>query len=378
MRIAIESQRLFRENKHGIEVVALELLRRLPDADTRHEYFVMVKEDKDKCLSSMKNMNVKTLKSAAYPLWEQWYLPKACGKINADVLHCTANTAPLKLKLPLILTLHDVIFLEQSYITSKASWYQRFGNTYRSIVVPLVAKNALRIITVSQYQKKIIAEKLFLPEEKIAVIHNGADERFFVTHTDEEIKSTLKKYKLFPGYIFFMANTEPRKNTVGVLKAYKILCDQNKDAPLLAIKGLNEEQLKKILAANNLSSVEKNIVLTGYIDYDDLPIIYQGASMLWFPSFNEGFGLPMVEAMAGGVAVITSNVSCMPEIAGDAALLINPQKPEEIADAAIKILSDSNLAKKLSNAGRERAKNFTWHAATEKLVAVYNEIEKII
>lgn len=309
---------------------------------------------------------IHTIRKAPYFIWEQFLLPKACQEVKADILHCTANTAPLNLNVPLILTLHDVIFLEQSNLLSKASWYQRLGNIYRKLIVSTIAKKAVRIITVSEFQKNIIIEKLGIAADKITVIHNGADERFFEQCSDAQIADVMKKFELVRGYIFFMANTEPRKNTLGVLNAYAELLNNNPSAPRLVMKGLKAEQLQQMLKDLKLERLEQHVDLIGYVDYADLPAIYQGASMLWFPSFSEGFGLPIVEAMAGGMPVITSSVSCMPEIAGDAAILIDPKNPSEIAAAAEMILNNSELAKSLSIAGKKRASLFTWNAATKK------------
>jgi len=146
----------------------------------------------------------------------------------------------------------------------------------------------------------------------------------------------------------------------------------------LVMKGIKPERLLQMLKGLKLEWLEQHFDLIGYVDYADLPAIYQGASMLWFPSFSEGFGLPIIEAMAGGIPVITSSVSCMPEIAGDAAIFINPYKPSEIAAAADQILNNTELAESLSAAGKKRATLFTWSSATNKTVAVYHEVEKMI
>jgi glycosyltransferase involved in cell wall biosynthesis len=378
MRIAIEVQRVFRPRKHGMDVVAHELLKRLPFVENGIDYHVMVKQDTDRCLSTIPHRIIHTIRKAPYFVWEQFLLPRACQEVKADILHCTANTAPLNLHMPLILTLHDVIFLEQSYLLSLASWYQRLGNLYRKLIVSTIAKKAVRIITVSEFQKDIIIKKLGIAADKITVIHNGADERFFDECSDEQIHAVMEKYELVRGYIFFMANTEPRKNTPGVLKAFAEFLEKDPAAPRLVMKGIKPERLLQMLKDLKLEWLEDHIDLIGYVAYADLPAIYQGASMLWFPSFSEGFGLPIIEAMAGGVPVITSSLSCMPEIAGDAAIFINPHEPSEIADAASRILNDEELAKTLSAAGKKRASLFTWSAATNKTVAVYHEVEKML
>ncbi|TAH02920.1 MAG: glycosyltransferase family 1 protein [Sphingobacteriales bacterium] len=371
MKIAIEAQRLFRARKHGMDVVAYEFLRRLPAQNDSNQYHIIVKNDVDNCIKPSKNKFIHPLKAIFYPLWEQFLLPSFCKKININVLHCTANTAPVFYKKPLILTLHDIIFLQQNNFSNKGSWYQSLGNTYRSLVVPIVVKKAIRIITVSQYQKDIIVQKLNILPQKISVIHNGVDERFFSTHTALEIQNTLLKYDIKPGYIFFMANTEPRKNTVGVLQAFALLCTQTTQAPRLVIKGLNSTQLKSLLEIHQID-------LIGYVDYNDLPLIYQGATILWFPSISEGFGLPIIEAMASGVPVITSNLSCMPEIAGDAAILIDPLNFKTIVEATLTLLNDSALYNQIVLKGKKRALDFTWDKAVKKLLLVYSEIEKQI
>lgn len=376
-KVAVEVQRIFRPQKHGMDVVAFEILKRLPSIEDSFDYHVMVKDDADQCLSDMPHRIIHTLKKAPYFIWEQFLLPKACIRAKADFLHCTANTAPLHTSMPLVLTLHDVIFLERSNLWSKASWYQRLGNMYRSAIVSGIAKKAARIITVSHCQKQLIAEKLGISEEKIRVVYNGVDDRFFKSLNDKAIASVLRKHQLKAGYILFLANTDSRKNTAGVLSAYAELLRICPSAPRLLIKGLNRKQLVKLLWKEHLEAMFYDIDLIGYIDADELPAIYQAASMLWFPSFSEGFGLPIIEAMASGTPVITSNISCMPEIAGEAALLVNPHQPKEIASAASLLLNDAPLAADLAAAGRKRASEFTWDRAAEQTVAVYHEVENI-
>lgn len=375
-RVAIEGQRVFRPRKHGMEVVAHELLKRLPDQKDDFDYHVMVKDDTDECLETTPNRIIHKLKKAPYFIWEQFFLPKACQKIKADILHCTSNTAPLRGNVPLILTLHDVIFLERNNLFSNASLYQRFGNMYRSVIVKHIAKKAVRIITVSEFQKKIISERLKISPDKITVIYNGVDERFFEHYSDEKIDGILEKFKLSRGYIFFMANTDPRKNTEGVLRAYAELRTKNPDAPRMVLKGLKPELFEELLKKVNLTWLAEYIDLIGYVGYIDIPAIYQGASMLWFPSFSEGFGLPICEAMASGVPVVTSSVSCMPEIAGDAALFIDPKDPSALATAAQRILDDKELAGQLVAAGKKRASLFMWDAALKKTIAVYHEVQE--
>lgn len=377
-KIWIEAQRLFRKQKHGMDVVALELLQRLRYSDPAFEMGVLVKEDEDHCLDATPALSVKTLKPGFYPLWEQWTLPKFLSTEKADLLHCTGNTAPIWGKTPLLVTIHDLIFLEENYLFKRdgGSLYQRFGNFYRSLVVPIVARRAKYIITVSEFQRQLIMKRLKIPAEKISVVYNGADERFFSRTDAATIETAKKKYKIngFP-YLFFLANTEPRKNTDGVLKAFALFCKEHpKYTHHLVIKGLTDEILQKKIIACGAASVAERIHRVGYIDYNDLPLLYQGADILWFPSFSEGFGLPIVEAMAGGTPVITSNLSVMPEIAGDAALYIDPYQPEQLVKQTELLLSDKLLRKELIKKGETIAARFTWTSSVNDLLKVYGKL----
>ena len=373
----IEAQRLFRRQKHGMDVVALEVLQRLKNVHTSYDISVLVKADEDACLQDNNGFTVKPLRPAFYPFWEQWILPKFTEKHPNALLHCTGNTAPLWSKTPLLVTIHDLIFLEQNYLSKyTGSLYQRFGNIYRSIVVPKIAKRARHIITVSEFQRQLIIKKLKIDPAKISVVHNGADERFFEPAGYEKMVSVSEKYGLDDSpYIFFLANTEPRKNTDGVLKAFALFCKQfPKYHHKLVIKGLSEEQLDQKISACGAAAYAHRIKRVGYIDYEDLPVLYQGAAMLWFPSFAEGFGLPIVEAMAGGTPVITSNVSVMPEIAGEAALYVDPYKPEEMVAQTVALLTDDALRNSLVEKGRARAANFTWGSAVKSLLGIYEKM----
>lgn len=375
----LEAQRLFRSQKHGMDVVALALLRELQsrqfsDIDIR----VLIKPDADVCLYSSPGFTVEPLPGGFYPLWEQRSLPTRMNRESNAWLHCTGNTAPLWGRTPLVVTIHDLIYLESNYLFKRdgGSWYQRFGNTYRRLVVPWVARRAKHIITVSEFQRVCIIDQLGIPPEKVSVVYNGADDDFFRMRNADELSAMREQLGITNApYIFFLANTEPRKNTDGVLAAYRMLLQEQPDCPYhLVIKGLNDVLLEQKLAAHQLTMYRDRIHRVGYIDAALLPTVYQGAAMLWFPSFSEGFGLPIIEAMAGGVPVITSNCSVMPEIAGGAALLVDPAKANELVAATIQLWRDPALAHRLRLAGVDRAQAFTWRSAVDSLIDVYKRV----
>lgn len=166
MKIAIEAQRIFRTNKHGMDFVALESIRELQKIDHENEYFIFVTPGEDRCLEESENVHIIELKCPTYPLWEQVALPRAVKKIMPDLLHCTSNTAPLQCPVPLILTLHDIIYLEKRH-SSSFTWYQEMGWFYRRMVVPRVLANCEKIITVSQFERERILDVLHLPKEQL-------------------------------------------------------------------------------------------------------------------------------------------------------------------------------------------------------------------
>lgn len=376
-KLFIEAQRLFRRHKHGMDVVALELLLRLRQRTPAYRFDVMVKNDNDRCLEMSDSLKVSTLPALFYPLWEQWLLPQKMKQNKKDLLHCTGNTAPLFCKNPLLVTIHDLIFLEKNYLLSKdgGSLYQRFGNFYRSLIVPLVAKKARHIITVSEYQRNIIINRFKISPQKISVVYNGVDTRFFNRVESPVLSNILFSYGIAFPYIFLMGNTEPRKNTKCAIEAFKIFCEQNPEQPhRLVIKGLTTGQLSERVKRCGAQQFEYRIHRLGYIDQADLPMVYRGADVLWFPSFSEGFGLPIIESMASGTPVISSATSVMPEIAGDAALYIDPNDPAALAAQTKVLFTNSVLKNDLIEKGLKRAAMFTWEQSANELIKVYDRL----
>ena len=177
MRIGIEAQRIFRKNKHGKDYVVLQEIKELQQIDHVNEYYVFVKPGEDHCVESTKNIHVIELKCPSYPLWEQWALPKAAKKYALDILHCTSNTAPVWCDIPLVLTLHDIIFLEPRDKNNK-SLYQNMGWFYRRWNVPRILSKCRRIITVSNFEMENIISKLGIPRKRMVMIYNGYNEWF--------------------------------------------------------------------------------------------------------------------------------------------------------------------------------------------------------
>ena len=366
MIIGIEAQRLFRKEKHGMDYVVLNELRQLQQIDSENEYYVFVKSGEDCCLNSTGNMHIIELQCPTYFLWEQWALPRAARKAGVEILHCTSNTGPLHCRIPLLLTLHDVIFMEGP--SRSASLYQRLGNEYRRLVVPRLVPRCSQIITVSDFERSNIMQTLGVPKEKITVLHNGYDDIF---RPIEDSKDIYKKYIDTPDYFFILGNTDTRKNVERMLMAYASYLEHSTIKRKLLMTSLKEEYLNEILERNRISNIREHIVLTGYVPIDDLPYLYNDAFAFLFVSLREGFGIPILESMACGTPVITSNTSSMPEVAGKDALLVSPKDTEEISQMMLRLEKDENLYNAQREYGLQHVRFFSWKEATIKLVTIY-------
>lgn len=369
MRIGIEAQRIFRKNKHGMDYVVLQEINEIQKMDTENEYFVFVAPGDDRCLESTKNVHIIEIGGNFYPLWEQFTLPRAVRKLRLDMLHCTSNTAPIYCHVPLILTLHDIIFLEPRDKSNK-SFYQNLGWFYRRLVVPKILPKCQRIITVSDFEKENIISKLNIPEERMAMVYNGYNEWFKPVH-DEQV---YKKYIDEPGYFFFLGNTDPKKNTERTLIAYSQYLEKSDVKRKLLMADLDKDYLDGIIEWNHIENIKNMIVMPGYIVNSDLPYIYNNAFAFLYTSLRESFGIPLLEAMACGTPVITSNTSSMPEIGGRDAILVNPEKPEEITEKMLLLEKDNSYYKKQEEYGVQRAQLFSWKKTAEQLLEVYSRV----
>jgi glycosyltransferase involved in cell wall biosynthesis len=380
MKIGIEGQRLFRKKKHGMDMVALELIRELQKIDHENEYFIFIKPDEDdSVLKETPNFKIVKLEGGSYPMWEQFALPKAASEAGCQILHCTSNTAPLNCKIPVVVTLHDIIYMESNYLrilTGSATSYQKFGNVYRKLVVPRVVKMSQKIITVSHFEKNRIGEFFGIKgDNRLTAVYNGVSQHFKPITEEAELKRVKEKYHLPDHFFFFLGNTDPKKNTKGTLKAFSDFLKQTGTDYKLVMLDYDRNELEKLLDEIGDKNLIDRIVLTGYVINTDLPAIYGQSKVFLYPSLRESFGIPMLEAMACGVPVITSNTSSMPEVAGNAAFIIDPFKPEEITEAIVKLVNNEELRAKLIDKGLEQAAKFSWKAMAQSVLEIYREID---
>ena len=371
MRIGIEAQRIFRKNKHGMDYVVLQEIRELQRMDTDNEYFVYVKPGEDICLESSANVHVVELRCPSYPLWEQYALPRAARRDRVDMLHCTSNTAPVWCGgIPLVLTLHDIIFLEPRDKHNK-SLYQNLGRIYRRMVVPKVIGKCRRIITVSNFELDNIVGRLKLPRDRMAMIYNGYNDWF------RPVKDTAGVYRKYigeRGYFFFLGNTDPKKNTARTIMAYAGYLERSDVKRKLLVADLKQESIDAILRDNGIEHIREYVVPSGYIVNSDLPYIYNDAFAFLYTSLRESFGIPLLEAMACGTPVVTSDTSSMPEIAGPDAALTSPERAGDITEMMLRLENDHDFRERQIYIGLERVKMFSWRKTAEELLRLYKDV----
>ena len=359
-------------------MVALELIKNLQRIDKFNEYVVFVKPDVDRdCIPAAPNFKVVELNApGGYPGWEQWALPRAAKAEGCDLLHCTSNTGPVFSEVPLITTLHDIIYLESiSLFKKEGSWYQKLGNMYRRYIVPPVIRRSKRVITVSNYEKNRINQYFGLQEHRLRAIYNGVGEHFKPIKNKEVLEEIKVRYRLPENFFFFLGNTDPKKNTKGVLQAFASFNQEYPDSHYLVMLDYDEQELQRLLHQVGAPELRRLIHLTGYVPNTELPALISQSSIFLYPSLRESFGIPILEGMACGVPVITSNTSSMPEVAGEeTALMIDPFKPEQITEAMIRLVQDQMLAGLLSERGIERAQEFSWSIMARHVLELYQEV----
>lgn len=302
---------------------------------------------------------LRTLQGMRGHLWEQTVLPL---KFRGDLLWSPCNTGPIAVRRQVV-TIHDCAFLDhpEHFSPAFARWY--------AWLMPKLARRVAKIITVSEFSKSRLVDRLKIAPEKVAVVANGVDERFSPQPPDR-IEEVRAKYQLPQRYVLAVGSVEPRKNLAMLLKAWQIIAADHPGITLVIAGATNLRSFREIDLDTQLSRV----LFTGYVDYADLPAIYSSAELFVYPSLYEGFGLPVLEAMACGRPVICSHATALPEVAGDAAEYVVPTQLESFVHGIGSLLDDPQRQSVLRQASLLRARHFSWDRTAEQthrvLVAV--------
>ncbi len=293
-----------------------------------------------------------------------------------DVLH-VQFTAPPFCPVPVVATIHDLAF------EHLPETFTRRGKTQLRMTVRRTAQRAARIATVSEFSRQDIIRTYQIAPEKVVVTWNGIEARF-TPHSpsdNEGAKQAVdvrRRYGISKEFLLAVGSLQPRKNLVRLLRAYSRLRSTHPDfTHQLVIAGRKLWLAEEILAEIARQPWAGDVIVTGYVPDEELPAFYRAASALVYPSLFEGFGLPPLEAMACGTPVITSNTSSLPEVVGEAALLIDPYSETELAAAMLRIIADQPLRAQLQASGLKRAGLFTWRATAEKTLQLYREASAV-
>jgi glycosyltransferase involved in cell wall biosynthesis len=313
-------------------------------------------------------------------LWEQTRL--AVASRNLKLLHGLAFAAPLAARCPTVITVHDLSFLRFP------DAFRPFHRCYLGLITRVSALKAARVIAVSESTRQDVISLCQVPSEKVVVIPNGVTRAFSPAPSDQ-IAAFRQQKGLPQRYILFVGTLEPRKNLVRLIDAYAEVCracrlpGQGREAtqstvqrwpPALVIVGGKGWFYDKILARVAELGLSEDVIFPGFVPADELPWWYRAADLFVYPSVFEGFGLPVLEAMACGTPTITSAVSSLPEVAGDAALLVNPEDTDGLTDAILQILADQTLADQLREAGFRQVERFSWAHTAIATAAVYRDV----
>ncbi|MEZ5901017.1 MAG: glycosyltransferase family 1 protein [Hyphomicrobiaceae bacterium] len=286
-------------------------------------------------------------------LWEQFYLPAAS---RGRLLWSPNNTGPIAVQRQ-VCTMHDIIPVEHP------EWFNpRFAAWY-AWLLPRLLKRVDHLIAVSQFTKERIVEKFGVDQSKISVVWNGVDDQFR-PRTEAEIDNVREALGIkSKNYILCLGSLEPRKNVPRLLQAWDLISRQLPDEVELVISG--KVGASKVFSSAGLSEIPERVHFTGYVNQEQLPALYSGALALVYPSLYEGFGLPPLEAMACGTAVVTSASTSLQEVVGDAAVLVDPLDIGSIAESIVAVVENEALRHDLSKRGLERAQNFTWDRSAD-------------
>jgi glycosyltransferase involved in cell wall biosynthesis len=291
------------------------------------------------------------------------FLGRATYRDALDILH-VQFIAPPRHKGRLVATIHDLSFLHVP------ETFTRFFVFRSRMFIRQTARRAAKIITGSQFSKEDISTRYSLLPEKIEVIPYGVSPRFSEAQSLERIQKTLAKYQIRQPYILSVGRMNPRKNLVSLSSAFSRLKSEMNLTHQLVLAGKDDYETARTIASIK-NAGGRGVVLTGFVDEDDLPALYQGADIFVYPSLFEGVGLPALEAMAAGVPVIASNSSSLPEMIGDAGIVIDPLSVNEIAEALRRLVSDKNLKEECRRKGQKRAAEFSWENAARKTLRIY-------
>ena len=368
MRVAIDIRKL---HDFGIGTYVSNLVRQLARLDRDSEYVLLARPGDAAAAETVgRNFRVSPLRAPNYSLREQLAVPLSVRRAGATLFHAPHYVLPPLTPCRAIVTIHDCIHLRfpqylPNRVASAYAWSQFWTATRR----------ARRVLTVSQASKDDIIYYSNIPESKVTVIPNAIDERFHMPRTEEEMVRVRERYQLPERFIMYAGNVKPHKNLERLIDAFVALRRGGVDDVGLLLTGTEASRYATLRRAVHRHNLRRHVRFLGYQTTDTLAVLYRLAEVFVFPSLYEGFGLPPLEAIASGTPVVASNVSSIPEVLGDAAILVDPYDSEAIADGIRRVLEDARLRADLCRRGLERAGHFSWEQSVRRVRRIYGEVD---
>ena len=381
MNIQFDAQLLLDNHKTGIGWTAQKIIECLAKTEKQNSYMLNYFAlchliQKRNHVNSLLQLGCKPnecrwFDSSVYKLLYN-FIPLPYGLFfgnKADITHFMNYHVPPGVKGKVITMVYDTVYKAFPNTMSVRSRFMLNLSMKRS------CKRADLIVTISQFSKSEIIKYLNVSPDKIVIMPCGVDfEIYRPDYNEEDIRTAKKKYGLEGEYLLYLGTLEPRKNIDRLVDAYALIKQRVNNPPKLVIAGRKGWQYDSIFKKVRELGLADDVIFTGYVDASDSPLLMSGAIAFVFPSIYEGFGMPPLEAMACGTPVITSNAASLPEVVGDAALMVNPYSTESIADAIERILFDKNLRAKLSKRGLKRASCYSWDNSVRVILDIYKRL----
>ena len=372
MRIGVDA-RLLERKMTGVGRYLLNILRHIPEYDNQNDYYLFsygklsqYEKEKIKSISTINFTPQGILQRTISPLWLNFILPKYLEKYNINLFFSPNHFLHLKkMKAKSIIVIHDV------FHKVNKNFHPLYYRKYVDFFLPIAIKNSNLIITISECSKKDIIRFHNVPAEKIKIIYPAADEAFQMKElTEREKKQYREKHNLPEKFILYAGVLEERKNIEGIIKIADLLKDKT-EIPILLFGKIGHRGKVYLREMQQ----KKNICYKGFVESDDLPYVYNLATIFLFPSFYEGFGLPVLEAMQSGLPIITSNTSSLPEVIGTGGILHNPNDYKGFVGGIMKLLENKDFYDKMREQGMEQAKKFDWGKTTKEIVKLFNSYQ---